>query len=61
MIKKGMTLDQIKNAKITRDYEPRYGATSGFWTTDKFVEAVFTTLGGGQKPAAQPQPNRRRR
>ena len=63
MIKKGMTLDQIKNAKITVDYEPRYGATSGFWTTDKFVEAMFTTLGGGQKPAApaQPQPNRRRR
>jgi glyoxylase-like metal-dependent hydrolase (beta-lactamase superfamily II) len=61
MIKKGMTLDQIKNAKITGDYEPRYGATSGFWTTDKFVEAVFTTLGGGQKPAAPAPPARRNR
>ena len=24
----------------------RYGATSGFWTTDNFVEAVYRTLGG---------------
>jgi glyoxylase-like metal-dependent hydrolase (beta-lactamase superfamily II) len=50
-IKKGMTLDQIKKANLTVDYEPRYGATSGFWTTDKFLEAVYTTLGGGKTPA----------
>jgi hypothetical protein len=54
MIDKGMTLDQVKAARPTADYEPRYGATSGAWTTDMFVEAVFTTLGGGKKPAAKP-------
>lgn len=43
-IKKGMTLDQVKAAKLTRDYDPLYGATTGFWTTDKFVEAVYKSL-----------------
>ena len=44
MIKKGMTLEQVKAAKPTRDYDPRYGATTGFWTTDMFVEAVYKSL-----------------
>jgi glyoxylase-like metal-dependent hydrolase (beta-lactamase superfamily II) len=44
MIKKGMTLDQVKAAKPTRDYDPLYGATTGFWTTDMFVEAVYKSL-----------------
>ena len=45
MIKKGMTLEQVKAAKPTRDYDARYGASSGAWTTEMFVEAVYTTLG----------------
>src|SRR5262245_42729931 len=44
MVKKGMTLDQVKAAKPTRDYDPVYGATTGFWTTDMFVEAVYKGL-----------------
>ncbi|PWU06107.1 MAG: hypothetical protein C5B51_13035 [Terriglobia bacterium] len=44
MIKKGMTLEQVKAARPTRDYDPEYGATSGFWTTDMFVEAVYKSL-----------------
>ena len=44
MIKRGMTLEQVKAAKPTRDYDPRYGATSGIWTTDMFVEAVYKSL-----------------
>ena len=54
MIDKGMTLDQVKAARPTADYEPRYGASSGPWTTDMFVEAVYVTLGGGKKPAPAP-------
>ena len=46
MMNKGMTLQQIKAAGPTSDYDGRYGATSGFWTTDNFVEAVYRTLGG---------------
>jgi len=61
MIDKGSTLDQVKAARPTGDYEPRYGASSGPWTTDMFVEAVYTTLGGGKKPAPAPAPARGRK
>lgn len=44
MVKKGMTLEQVKAAKPTRDYDPLYGTTSGAWTTDMFVEAAYTSL-----------------
>jgi hypothetical protein len=44
MIKAGATLDQVKAARLTADYDSRYGATSGPWTTDIFVEAVYNTL-----------------
>ena len=51
MVKKGMTLDQVRAAKPTADYDTQYGRTSGFWTTDQFVEAVFKSVGGGRTPA----------
>jgi len=38
MIKKGMTLDQVKAARPTRDYDPRYGSP------DAFVEAAYKSL-----------------
>ena len=44
MIRKGMTLEQVKAAKPTRDYDPRYGTDTGSWTTDMFVEAVYRSL-----------------
>jgi len=44
MIKKGMTLAQVKDAKPTFEYDGRYGSTTGPWTTDMFVEAVFRSL-----------------
>jgi glyoxylase-like metal-dependent hydrolase (beta-lactamase superfamily II) len=53
-IKKGMTLEQVKAARLLRDYEGRYGATQGFWTTDAFIEAAYRSLSGGAKPAARP-------
>jgi cyclase len=43
-VKKGMTLEQVKAARLVRDYEGRYGATSGFWTTDAFVDAAYRSL-----------------
>jgi len=52
-IKKGMTLEQVKAARLVRDYEGRYGATQGFWTTDQFVEAAYRSLSAA-KPAARP-------
>jgi glyoxylase-like metal-dependent hydrolase (beta-lactamase superfamily II) len=44
MIKRGMTLDQVKRAKPTEDWDPRFGSTSGPYTTDMFMEAVYKSL-----------------
>ena len=46
MVKKGMTLGQVKAARPTLDYDGRYGAKTGAWTTDMFVEAVYRNLAG---------------
>ena len=44
LINKGMTLEQVKSAKTTLDYDGLYGATMGPWTTDMFVEAIYRDL-----------------
>ena len=44
MIDKGATPEQVKAARVTVDYDDRFGATSGPWTTDMFVDAVYTSL-----------------
>ena len=44
MINSGMTLDQVKAAKPTRDYDPIYGSNTGNWTTDMFIEAAYNSL-----------------
>jgi len=52
LIKQGKTLEQVRAAKITADYDPRWGLNTERWSTDKFVEAVYKTL--QSKPAAKP-------
>jgi cyclase len=52
MIKQGMTLEQVKAAKPTRDYDPIYGSTTGNWTTDMFVEAAYKSLTAKPDPKA---------
>jgi hypothetical protein len=44
MISRGMTLDQVKAARPTMDFDGRYGSTTGPWTTERFVEAVYRSL-----------------
>ena len=44
LVKKGMTLEQVKAARPTLDYDGRYGATTGPWTTDMFVDAVYRNV-----------------
>lgn len=44
MIKRGMTLEQVKAARPTRDYDPIYGKKTGNWTTDMFIEAAYQSL-----------------
>src|SRR5262249_9103670 len=54
LIKQGKTVEQVKAAKITADYDPRWGVNTAQWSTDRFVEAVYKTL--QPKPAAKPAP-----
>jgi glyoxylase-like metal-dependent hydrolase (beta-lactamase superfamily II) len=44
MISKGMTLDQVRAAKPSRDYDTEYVTKDSFVTADRFVEAVYKSL-----------------
>ncbi len=43
-IKKGMTLEQIKAAGFTKDYDPRWSAREGPGTAENFVTSVYRSL-----------------
>lgn len=51
LINKSMTLERVKVAKPTFDYDGLYGSTGGAWTTNKFIEAAYKTL--------KPQPQKK--
>jgi glyoxylase-like metal-dependent hydrolase (beta-lactamase superfamily II) len=55
LIRNGATLEQVRAAKVTADYDTRYGATSGAWSTDMFVEAVYTSLTSASTRATTPR------
>lgn len=44
MKQRGMSLEDVQAARPTRDYDVRWGVTTGPWTTDMFVEAVYQTV-----------------
>jgi cyclase len=44
MLDKGLTLDQIKAAGPTRDFDPRYGSAPGASTPASFIEAIYRDL-----------------
>jgi cyclase len=44
MLKKGMTLQQVKAARPALEYDPLYG-TDKTWTGEMFLEAVYRDLG----------------
>jgi len=41
MIKKGMNLEQVKAGRPTMDYDGIYGLNSEFWSTERFIEAIY--------------------
>jgi glyoxylase-like metal-dependent hydrolase (beta-lactamase superfamily II) len=49
LIAEGRTLEQVKMTSPTRGYTRRYGSDTGPWTTNDFVEAIYSSL-------ARPQP-----
>ena len=50
MIGKGMTLEQVKAARPTRDFDGIYGSSTGKWTTDMFIEAAYRSLSSKPRP-----------
>jgi cyclase len=54
-VKRGMTLDQVKAAKPTLDFDPRYGTPNGFWTPTQFVEVIYKEMKEAQAPARPPK------
>jgi glyoxylase-like metal-dependent hydrolase (beta-lactamase superfamily II) len=44
LIEEGKTLAQVKAANPTLGYRSQYGSDTGQWTTDMFVEVIYTEL-----------------
>ena len=53
MIQKNMTLEQVRAAKPTRDYDTEYVRANSFVTADRFVEAVYKSLSPVQGGASR--------
>jgi hypothetical protein len=39
-----MTLEQVKAARLVRDYEGRWGAARGAGSADGFIETAYRSL-----------------
>ena len=48
-IKRGMTLEQVRKAAYTKDFDSRYSAKTGFGTGDSFVTSVYQSLSNAGK------------
>jgi hypothetical protein len=44
LLAKGQSLEEVRAAKPTLDYDPVFGADKGEWTTDRFIEAVYRSF-----------------
>ncbi len=66
-VKKGQTLEQVKAARPTTEYDGLYAPAGSAYTADMFVEAIYKSLTKNRAPAAKapaaapgPAPARRR-
>lgn len=53
MVRNGKTLEQVKAAKPTLDYDGEYGAETGPWMTSAFIEAVYADLSKAKNQQGQ--------
>ena len=44
MVEQGASLREVLDARPTLDYDGRYGADSGLWTTEQFVTAIYAEM-----------------
>ena len=45
LVEQGASLREVLDARPTLDYDGRYGADSGSWTTEQFIAAIYEELG----------------
>ncbi len=45
----GQSLQQIQAAQPAKGYVGRYGKAGGDWTTERFIEAIYKSLGKGKR------------
>jgi len=54
LVGKGLSLDEVKAAQPTLDYDGVYGDTDGPWSTDRFIEAIYRDVSGRNvRPSTQ--------
>jgi glyoxylase-like metal-dependent hydrolase (beta-lactamase superfamily II) len=51
---RGMTLEEVRAARPTLDFDPRYGSDTGFWTTAMFIETIYSDM-TAERAARTPQ------
>jgi glyoxylase-like metal-dependent hydrolase (beta-lactamase superfamily II) len=50
LVLENRTIDQVKGAGVSLDYDGVYGATTGPWTTDMFVETAYREIKANTTP-----------
>jgi glyoxylase-like metal-dependent hydrolase (beta-lactamase superfamily II) len=50
-VKRGMTIEQVKEKKPTLDFDGRYASTTSFWTPAQFIETIYKEMAAKNPPA----------
>lgn len=50
LLDEGRTLEEVQAERPSYEYDSRYGSTSGAWTTQMFIEAVYESLAADTAP-----------
>ncbi len=50
LVLEGKTVEQVKAAGVSLDYDGVYGTTSGPWTTEMFIDTVYKEIKANQAP-----------
>ena len=43
-IARGLSLEEVKAERLSREYDPLYGSDTGFWTSEQFIETIYAEL-----------------
>jgi cyclase len=64
LVSEGKTLDQVRSAGVSLDYDGVYGTSAGPWTTDMFIAAAYAELSASaarERSSRGPSPSTGRR